>query len=342
MPWRETAAELERARAEEPETFPAPAGRLFGIFTPPDPAAARAAQCVVLFTRPRSHRNRMWVEAARRLAAHGFGAFRFDYHGTGDSEGESGFLDPNRPYRDDATAVLRLLRERHGYERFLLAGSCFDARTALSSFVDHGAAVDGLVFFSAPVMELDTLVKVHADRKDWRHLWRAPGNPEDRRALALHGHGAGACRRQRLQGRGAQRHAARRHVRGALRSPGPVRREGAVRVRRRRRGVRFVPGRAQDRVRAALTGGARALRDRGVARRRARVPQRAAPAPRARASARVARTPAFTAVRGARGRLARNERSAPLTAEAAAPWISRSRRNSRSSPRRCARSRARR
>jgi len=169
MPWRETAAELERARAEEPETFPAPAGRLFGIFTPPDPAAARAAQCVVLFTRPRSHRNRMWVEAARRLAAHGFGAFRFDYHGTGDSEGESGFLDPNRPYRDDATAVLRLLRERHGYERFLLAGSCFDARTALSSFVDHGAAVDGLVFFSAPVMELDTLVKVHADRKDWRH-----------------------------------------------------------------------------------------------------------------------------------------------------------------------------
>src|ERR1051326_6708797 len=71
MPWRETAAELERARAEEPETFPAPAGRLFGIFTPPDPAAARAAQCVVLFTRPRSHRNRMWVEAARRLAAHG-------------------------------------------------------------------------------------------------------------------------------------------------------------------------------------------------------------------------------------------------------------------------------
>src|ERR1051326_9492438 len=36
MPWRETAAELERARAEEPETFPAPAGRLFGIFTPPE------------------------------------------------------------------------------------------------------------------------------------------------------------------------------------------------------------------------------------------------------------------------------------------------------------------
>lgn len=183
MPWRETAAELERARAEEPETFPAPAGRLFGIFTPPDPAAARAAQCVVLFTRPRSHRNRMWVEAARRLAARGFGAFRFDYHGTGDSEGESGFLDPNQPYRDDTDAVLRGLRERHGYERFLLVGSCFDARTALSAFVDQGAAVDGLVFFSAPVMELDMLVRAHADHKDWRHLWRALGNPENWRSL---------------------------------------------------------------------------------------------------------------------------------------------------------------
>src|SRR5258706_8994661 len=152
MPWRETAAELERARAEQPVTVPTAAGTLFGIFTPPDPAAPAARHCVVLFTRPRSHRNRMWVEAARRLAARGFGAFRFDYHGTGDSEGESGFLDPNQPYRDDTHAVVRALRERHGYARFLLVGSCFDARTALSAFVDQGAAVDGLVFFSAPAM----------------------------------------------------------------------------------------------------------------------------------------------------------------------------------------------
>jgi len=183
MPWRETTAELERARAEQPVTLPAPGGRLFGIYTPPDPAAPAAPHCVILFTRPRSHRNRMWIEGARRLAAHGFAAFRFDYHGTGDSEGEPSFLNPNRPYRDDAVAVLRFLRQRYGHQRFLVLGACFDARTALSVFADEGAAVDGMVFFAAPVMELDTLVKAHADRKDWKHLLRSLGNRENWRAL---------------------------------------------------------------------------------------------------------------------------------------------------------------
>ena len=183
MPWRETPAELERARAEEPVTLAAPGGRLFGIFTPPDPAAPPAGRCVVLFTRPRSHRNRMWIEGARRLAARGFAAFRFDYHGAGDSEGEPAFLNPNRPYRDDANAVLRFLRDRFGQQRFLVLGACFDARTALSTFVDEGASIDGLVFFAAPVMELDTLVKAHADKKDWKHLVKALGNPENWRAL---------------------------------------------------------------------------------------------------------------------------------------------------------------
>src|SRR5215813_827033 len=102
MPWRETAAELERARAEVPVAWPTPAGTLFGILTPEAPVAGangRKPHCVLLFTRPRSHRNRMWIEGARRLAVRGFAAFRFDYHGTGDSEGQSAFLDPNQPYR---------------------------------------------------------------------------------------------------------------------------------------------------------------------------------------------------------------------------------------------------
>ncbi len=183
MPWRETPAERERARAEQVVTLVTPQGTLFGIYTPPAPEAPRAPHAVVLFTRPRSHRDRMWVEAARRLANQGFAAFRFDYHGTGDSEGVTAFLNPNTPYRDDADAVLRELRTRFAHERFLVVGSCFDARTALSSFVTNGACVDGLVFFAAPVMELDTLVKAHADRKDWRHLLKALGNPENWRTL---------------------------------------------------------------------------------------------------------------------------------------------------------------
>lgn len=183
MPWRESPEELGRARAEHPVVIPTPPGALFGIRTPPAPEAAPAGRCVVLLTRPRSHRNRMWVEAARRLAARGFSAFRFDYHGTGDSEGASEYLNPNQPYREDVVAVLRHLRESFGERRFVLVGSCFDARTALSAFADEAGALDGLVFLAAPVMELDTLVKADADRKGWGHLLRALRNPENWGAL---------------------------------------------------------------------------------------------------------------------------------------------------------------
>jgi alpha/beta superfamily hydrolase len=177
MPWRESPAELDRARAEQPVLVPTPLGTLFGIHTPPAPGVPDAGHCVILFTRPRSHRNRMWVEGARRLAASGFAAFRFDYHGAGDSEGVTAFLDPNRPYQADTEAVIAMLRERFGHTRFLVVGSCFDARTAMSAFVAEGAAVKGMAFMAAPVMELDTLVVAQADRKDWRHLFRALFNP---------------------------------------------------------------------------------------------------------------------------------------------------------------------
>lgn len=180
MPWRESAAEAARARDERPVLVDAPAGRLFGILTP---ATEPGAPCVVMFTRPRSHRNRMFVELARRLAAHGLAAFRFDYHGCGDSGGASGFLNPGQPYRDDTLAVLRALRERHGMRRFVLVGSCFDARTAFSAFDGEADAIEGIVFMAAPLMELDTLTDAHTERKDWKHLWKALGNAENWRTL---------------------------------------------------------------------------------------------------------------------------------------------------------------
>ena len=183
MPWLETDAVLARARAERPVSIATPLGTLVGLYTPPAPEARAAGRCVVLFTRPRSHRNRMWVEAARRLAAAGFGAFRFDYHGTGDSDGPSGFLNPNQPYREDAVAVLRQLRAAFGERRFVLVGSCFDARTALSAFMDEADAIDGLLFMAAPLMELDRMVEATADRKDWKHLFKSLGNPGNWSAL---------------------------------------------------------------------------------------------------------------------------------------------------------------
>lgn len=183
MPWRETPAELARARAEIAVKLPAPAGELFGVYTPPDPTAPAAGLCVVHLTRPRSHRNRNWVQAARALASRGFSAFRFDYHGTGDSGGESAFLDPREPYHDDVTAAIRFLGGRFGAARFVLTGSCFDARTALSAFRDEAGAIEGLAFVAAPVMTLEHMRELHDTGKDWRHLVRALHNRGNWRAL---------------------------------------------------------------------------------------------------------------------------------------------------------------
>lgn len=183
MPWRETAAELDRARAERPVVIAGPDGRLFGIHTPPAPEAPPAERCVVFFTLPRSHRNRMWVDGARRLAARGFSCFRFDYHGVGESEGESVEVNPNRPYQGDALAVLRHLREQLGERRFVLFGSCFDARTALSAFDGEAEAIEALCFMAAPVMEDEEFVKADADRKDFAHVLRALARPDNWRAL---------------------------------------------------------------------------------------------------------------------------------------------------------------
>src|SRR5262249_8652400 len=42
-------------------------------------------------------------------------------------------------------------------------------------------------FIAAPVMELDNTVRVHADTKDWAHLWRALFKPDNWRALGRPG-----------------------------------------------------------------------------------------------------------------------------------------------------------
>lgn len=157
MPSPESAAELARACEEQPVWLAGPHGALVGVFTPPAPGVPATGLCAVLFTRPRAHRNRFWVVAARRLAARGVAAFRFDYHGLGDSEGTAGFQDPGAPYVEDADAVLRHLRAARGHTRFALAGACFDARTALAAFRDHAASIAGLVFVAAPVMTLPVL-----------------------------------------------------------------------------------------------------------------------------------------------------------------------------------------
>lgn len=76
-------------------------------------------------------RNRMFVRLSRQAAARGFHAFRFDYHGVGESSGTLETFSLDAPFGRDLEAAARCV-ESEGIERHVLAGICFGARTVLS------------------------------------------------------------------------------------------------------------------------------------------------------------------------------------------------------------------
>jgi pimeloyl-ACP methyl ester carboxylesterase len=80
----------------------------------------------------RTHRNGMWVRAARTLAERGYASIRFDYHGVGDSTGTTMF-DLERPFLQDVQAVAGFLLRATGITRLALAATCFGARSALAA-----------------------------------------------------------------------------------------------------------------------------------------------------------------------------------------------------------------
>ncbi len=216
---------------ERPVVLPIGADHVFAIVTEPDRANAASAAGVgragiVLLTRPRAHRNRMWVDAARAMAASGFTVIRFDYHGEGDSTGTPRYLNPETPYGEEAAAVARYLVEKEGVQRVGIVGSCFDARTALAAIHD-APAYGALVFMSAPVLDdRGEMERIVAER-DLAHYarrlrepgaWRALLSP-GRLAIAARVLLARAGRRLGLGGRRESNGGAPREARDAASSP---------------------------------------------------------------------------------------------------------------------------
>jgi alpha/beta superfamily hydrolase len=152
MDWTETPATLARARAEQPVTFAGPEGLLAGIYTPAAPETRCANRCIIFAARPRFATRRLAVLAARALAAEGFAGLRFDFHGHGESAGNTISPDRKQPYGGVVAAAIRYMRETHAQHRFLLVGYCFDALSALDAFRGEADAIDGLFFAAAPVL----------------------------------------------------------------------------------------------------------------------------------------------------------------------------------------------
>lgn len=142
---------------EMPVFFPAGDHTLFGVFTyPPGDAIGTAA--VILSgggaTAPATNRNRLSVHLSRSLAAAGYHAMRFDYHGIGESTGVlAGAPRVDEPYLADVDGAVGWIRER-GIERFVLIGSCFGGRTALS-YAPTLPGLESVVLVSPPLRDLE-------------------------------------------------------------------------------------------------------------------------------------------------------------------------------------------
>lgn len=105
---------------------------LSGVLSEPDDPAPDAPGVILLNSGILHHvgPSRLYVSLARRLAAEGHVAFRFDFSGIGDSESRKDAL----PFVESAPAETRagmdLLQGKFGIDRFLLIGLCSGADMA--------------------------------------------------------------------------------------------------------------------------------------------------------------------------------------------------------------------
>ena len=113
---------------------------LFGIFTRPTVEPLGVAVIVL----PgggggTTNRNGISVRLCRRLAAEGYHALRFDYHGIGESTGVVEQFRVDEPFVEDLEGAVRWVKAQ-GIDKIVLFGNCFGARTALS----YAPEVEGL------------------------------------------------------------------------------------------------------------------------------------------------------------------------------------------------------
>jgi dienelactone hydrolase len=135
--------------------FPGGPEKLLGILTRPtvDPLGT----AVVLIptgagTRDSINRNRLWVRLARKVAGLGYHAVRFDYHGAGESTGIEDRLRLDRPVLDDLVGAVDWATSE-GVSNFILVGSCYGARAALS-YAPRSPGLQGVVLATPPLLDM--------------------------------------------------------------------------------------------------------------------------------------------------------------------------------------------
>jgi pimeloyl-ACP methyl ester carboxylesterase len=204
------------ARATAADEYPvfvaAPTGDLLAVVTEPtvEPNGLAAVLLRGAGWRPSSGPRRTQVTTSRGLAAHGFHAVRFSYHGLAESGGDGDeIVRLDRPYTADAGAVVDWVAERG--LRAVLVGNCFGARTALwyAAGPDAGDKVAGLALVVPPLHDFEVARRL--DRRPLGHfarrarvgrLWAVLRDPARRAALRRTLRALGGVAGRRLRGGG--------------------------------------------------------------------------------------------------------------------------------------------
>jgi pimeloyl-ACP methyl ester carboxylesterase len=160
---------------------------LFGILSRQRHQIGNSEWCVV-FLNPgavrRTGPNRMWVEAARRLAVRGITSLRLDLQGIGESPGEAN-LSVASLYQDrlveQVEAAMDSLRTNLGVQKFALVGLCSGAFWAFHAAIRNPHVRGALLlnprlFFWDPEVDRRRLLRRTArlltESTDWGRLMR--------------------------------------------------------------------------------------------------------------------------------------------------------------------------
>ncbi|MFO1407136.1 MAG: alpha/beta hydrolase [Steroidobacteraceae bacterium] len=146
--------------------FGAPARRLFGMLHDSSASARRGHAVVVCgpFGREAIRVHRLLRVVADRLAREGVPVLRFDYYGSGESEGSDQDADLDG-WATDIVAAGREIRERTGLRRVTCLGVRLGATAAARAFSNVDASDTGYVFWD-PVCDGERYLRSLAERHE--------------------------------------------------------------------------------------------------------------------------------------------------------------------------------
>lgn len=116
--------------------------------------------------------SRLHVTLARRLAARGLPALRFDLSGIGDSEPSGDALSPARRWTAETRRAMDFLAAETGATRFVLIGHCSGAAVSYRTAAEDARVVGiGLLNPPGPVLPRHFLRTFSSHPNSWRRLF---------------------------------------------------------------------------------------------------------------------------------------------------------------------------